>query len=100
MYPASRNPWTNASVFSPRRAWRKPILGILPDGCCPRAARGHDTAAPPTSVMNSRRLMLDMGTSSPVGRRLRHRGQPEGDGIRFTAPSTCRRTDGKSLGQT
>ena len=26
------------------------------EGCCPRAARGHATAAPPSSVMNSRRL--------------------------------------------
>src|SRR5215472_16740690 len=25
-------------------------------GCCARAARGHPAAAPPTSVMNSRRL--------------------------------------------
>src|SRR5262249_42748429 len=33
-----------------------PITGIA--GCCPRAASGHDTAAPPTSVMNSRRLIV------------------------------------------
>jgi hypothetical protein len=26
-------------------------------GCCARAASGHATAAPPSSVMNSRRLM-------------------------------------------
>jgi hypothetical protein len=32
---------------------RNPITGIA--GCCARAASGH-TAAPPTSVMNSRRL--------------------------------------------
>jgi hypothetical protein len=27
------------------------------DACCARAASGHVTAAPPRSVMNSRRLM-------------------------------------------
>jgi hypothetical protein len=27
------------------------------EGCCPRAATGHATAAPPSSVMNARRLM-------------------------------------------
>jgi hypothetical protein len=26
-------------------------------GCCARAASGHAAAAPPTNVMNSRRLM-------------------------------------------
>jgi uncharacterized protein YchJ len=26
--------------------------------CCARAASGHDTAAPPMSVMKSRRFML------------------------------------------
>jgi hypothetical protein len=31
-----------------------------------RAASGH-AAAPPSSVMNARRFMLNMGTSSPVG---------------------------------
>jgi hypothetical protein len=31
-----------------------PITGIA--GCCARAASGHATAAPPSSVMNSRRL--------------------------------------------
>jgi hypothetical protein len=30
------------------------ITGI--DGCCARAASGHVAAAPPKSVMNSRRL--------------------------------------------
>jgi hypothetical protein len=33
---------------------RYPITGIV--GCCARAASGH-AAAPPSSVMNSRRLM-------------------------------------------
>src|SRR5262245_47867095 len=34
---------------------RNPITGIV--ACCARAASGHATAAPPSSVMNSRRLM-------------------------------------------
>jgi hypothetical protein len=38
----------------------KPITGS--DGCCERAASGH-AAAPPRSVMNSRRFMSSMGTS-------------------------------------
>jgi hypothetical protein len=33
---------------------RKPITGIT--GCCARAASGHAAAAPPSSVMNLRRL--------------------------------------------
>src|SRR5262249_51372370 len=28
--------------------------------CCPRAASGHAAATPPSSVMNARRLMLDI----------------------------------------
>jgi hypothetical protein len=35
------------------------------DGLGDRAASGH-VAAPPTSVMNSRRLMLDMGFPPPA----------------------------------
>src|SRR5262249_43861776 len=33
--------------------------------CCALAASGHAAAAPPTSVMNSRRLMPDMGLPPP-----------------------------------
>jgi hypothetical protein len=33
---------------------RNPIVGSFL-GCCARAASGHPTAAPPSSVMNSRR---------------------------------------------
>jgi hypothetical protein len=36
--------------------------------CCPRAASGHATAAPPTSVMNARRFMPDIGLSNPCSR--------------------------------
>ena len=35
--------------------WRKPITGL--SGCCARAACVHTTAAPPRSVMNSRRFI-------------------------------------------
>jgi hypothetical protein len=34
---------------------RNPTTGIA--GCCARAASGHAAAAPPSSVMNSRRFM-------------------------------------------
>src|SRR5262249_20370397 len=34
----------------------KPMTGIT--GCCARAASGHAAAPPPTSVMNSRRLIV------------------------------------------
>jgi hypothetical protein len=44
---------------------RKPMVGSLP-ACCARATTGHAAAAPPSSVMNSRRLMWDMGACSPV----------------------------------
>jgi hypothetical protein len=40
---------------------RNPITGIV--GCCARAASGHAAAALPSSVMNARRLMSDMGSS-------------------------------------
>jgi len=42
---------------------RNPISG---DGCCPPAASGHAAVAPPSSVMNARRFMPDMGLSHPV----------------------------------
>jgi hypothetical protein len=34
---------------------RNPITGIA--GCCGRAASGHETIAPPSSVMKSRRFI-------------------------------------------
>ena len=37
---------------------RNPITGIV--GCCARAASGHAAAAPPSSVMNSRRFMAPL----------------------------------------
>ena len=39
----------------PAQAGRNPITGIA--GCCARAASGHAAAAPPSSVMNSRRFI-------------------------------------------
>jgi hypothetical protein len=41
-------------------------------GCCARAESGHAIALP-SSVMNSRRFMPNMGTSSPVVWRRRCR---------------------------
>jgi hypothetical protein len=46
------------------------LTGIA--GRCARAASGH-AATPPMSMMNSRRFMPNMGTSSPVAWRRRHR---------------------------
>jgi hypothetical protein len=58
--PQSPKPCRNAArrcmESAGDRALMKPITGIAP--CCARAASGHATAAPPISVMNSRRLML------------------------------------------
>src|SRR5262249_46976419 len=41
-----------------------PILRTR-SACCARAASGHAAAAPPSSVMNARRLMLHTGLSLP-----------------------------------
>ena len=65
----SGGPLALASVAPPKN----PMVGNLP-GCCARAASGHAAAAPPSSVMNSRRLhsitssaraSSDGGTSRP-----------------------------------
>src|SRR5262249_21925458 len=51
----------------------KPTTGVT--GCCARATSGHAAAAPPSSVMNWRRLSSSMGSSPepavPAYRRLR-----------------------------
>ena len=62
---------------------RKPTTGIA--GCCARAATGHVVAAPPSSVMNSRRRMWSITLPAVVGRRLqagtyRHRKVQEKSG--------------------
>src|SRR5215467_4201812 len=43
------------SSHARRRAFRNPITGIA--GCCARAASGHAADAPPSSVMNSPRVI-------------------------------------------
>ena len=56
--PASFRPWRNAvmSAASASDALRRnPTTGIA--GCCARAANGHATVPPPSSAMNSRRLI-------------------------------------------
>jgi hypothetical protein len=63
-----------------------------------RAASGH-AAAPPSSVMNSLRFMLDMGIS-PLSYGVAAENQAAGDDARFIARSCSLRTVGKSLGQT
>src|SRR5215472_5516171 len=60
--PSSRNRYTKPAVQSfqtesePDPAPKKPIVGSLLT-CCARAASGH-AAAPPSSVMNSRRHLV------------------------------------------
>ena len=44
----------------------EPITGIA--GCCAHAASGHDTAAPPSSDMNSRRSFCDDVSHGRAGR--------------------------------
>src|SRR6516162_3508940 len=57
-FPVSARPRRNASKRCPpdpsSRGLRNPITGIV--GCCARATTGHAAAAPPSSVMNSRRF--------------------------------------------
>src|SRR5262245_36523571 len=77
MKPVSPNPARNAATraaeSSSDRLPRNPTTGIV--GCCARATHGH-AVAPPSSVMNSRRLMPDMGLPSPrTGDLLHH--QPD-----------------------
>jgi hypothetical protein len=50
-------------------------------GCCARAASGHAAAATPSSVMNSRRFMPDIGLPPAWRRQSVHRALnlPQGD---------------------
>src|SRR5829696_3293354 len=75
-HPSSRSPCRNASsrggLSEEDVKLRKPIRGTFPVCCCARTPTGH-AIAPPTSAMNSRRLM---STSLPrsrsyAGHRLR-----------------------------
>ena len=52
-----------AACFS-ERALRYPITGIV--ACCPRAPSGHAAAAPPMSVMNSRRFNFITSPARPT----------------------------------
>ena len=57
---------------------RNPITGIA--GCCARAASGHAAAAPPSSVMNSRRCS---------GRDVRFIARPPPRSVRAAFPHTA-----------
>jgi hypothetical protein len=54
----------NVMIYDPQvhfqqvRCQRTPTTGIPLDDCCARAASGYAAAAPPMSLMNSRRLMV------------------------------------------
>src|SRR5262245_19304095 len=70
IYPSSASPRRNGSIKGAFALagppWRNPITAVV--GCCARAARGHSAAAPPMSVMNSRRPLSSMALSSLGGR--------------------------------
>ena len=63
-----------AHIPKPTRHWRNPITGIA--DCCARAASGHATAPPPSSDMNSRRVI----------RSPRRRGRAASAALRGRAP--------------
>ena len=67
--PSSRSRSTKASIHSlaAERVLgpRNPMVGSLP-GCCARAVNGHAAAAPPSSIMNSRRRHTADNTPRPV----------------------------------
>src|SRR6516225_9004922 len=94
VYPASARPRRNAATRSIEALadvlLRNPTTGIA--ACCARAASGH-AAAPPSSVMNSRRLLSNMELPVPwVTARIGHRtagprGRPEPFGIVPDRPS-------------
>src|SRR5262245_13823513 len=91
MYPKSRNPFRSAArlraAVASERGDMTPTSGVA--GCCDCEASGHAAAAPPINVMNSRRLVPDIGlpltVAPPVG--LPH-------------VQTAAEGGGKSLGQT
>src|ERR1039458_7254293 len=75
--PSLRNCCTKAAVQSLQAedvlAPKNPMVGSFA-GCCARAANGHAAAAPPRSVMNSRRLMSDPKLKETVLYRTRFFG--------------------------
>src|SRR6516162_4604962 len=74
MKPVSFKPWRKTptqSAYEPGEVLPiYPITGTL--GCCARAASGHTTAAPPRSVMNSRRLMASPAPRTKSGSKDYH----------------------------
>ena len=77
------SPCVNAVPNSSRRSSgdprsRNPITGIA--GCCARAASGHAAAAPPSSVMNSRRCS---------GRDVHFMARPPPRSVRAAFPHTA-----------
>src|SRR6266446_491496 len=89
--------WLCATVLVARR-YR--MIGIV--GCCERAASGHATAAPPMSVMHSRRFISDywvFGFAASHGYR-RRRETDKSDTCAAFAPalhSSGQRTDHKKI---
>jgi hypothetical protein len=66
VYPASLKPWRNAATLRAKGAGDPPLTnpttGMAP--CCARATKGQ-TAAPPSAVMTSRRLMRSIRRHGP-----------------------------------
>src|SRR5215813_6053228 len=99
--PVSLKPCRKADSIGPSVTGdlplKYPITGI---GCCARAARGHAAAAPPSSVMNWRRLMSSMGSSPepavPAYRRLRMpRKRPQVLGVDLNCSESRRGAAGR-----
>src|SRR5262245_22810450 len=68
LHPSSRSRWRNAAVHSLcADAEPEPSNPMTGTGDSARVAEGHVTAALLNSVMNSRRLMPDLGISSRIG---------------------------------
>jgi hypothetical protein len=74
------------------RYWAPPAQ--IRTGGFPAYGSYHAAAAPPSSVMNSRRFMLSMGDFLPYALLAR---QPC---VRFSGTSACHSEASKSLGQT
>jgi len=72
------------------------LLPLIGPACCARAASGHAAAAPSSSVMNSRRFMSGMGTSSP----MRYQRRRPAHALGFPLLQPAAEGAGKSFGQT
>src|SRR5690348_17205 len=73
MKPVSFRPWRNAATrkadVSGDCPLMNPITGIA--ACCARAENGHVAAAPPTRLMNSRRLIAAPDVQDKTSYRLK-----------------------------